>query len=46
MAELIWESQYDADGRKTAPLRVVILFQTARAADCRLVIAYVIKVRR
>jgi hypothetical protein len=28
MTELIWEGKYNKDCQKTAPLRIVLLFQT------------------
>jgi len=28
MVELTWEGKYDADGKRTAPLRVQLPFQT------------------
>src|SRR5262249_53518283 len=33
MTELIWEGKYDKDGRKTAPLRVALLFQTVETVN-------------
>src|SRR3990172_7988870 len=33
MAELIWEGKYDKDGRKTAPLRVALPFQTVETVN-------------
>jgi len=28
MAELIWEGKYDKDGKRAAPLRIALPFQT------------------
>lgn len=33
MTELIWDGKYDAAGRKTAPLRVALPFQTVETAN-------------
>ncbi len=33
MTELIWEGKYDADGRKVAPLRVALPFQTVETVN-------------
>jgi adenine specific DNA methylase Mod len=33
MAELIWEGKYDKDGKKTAPLRVALPFQTVETVN-------------
>ena len=33
MTELIWEGKYDKDGRKVAPLRVVLPFQTVETIN-------------
>jgi adenine-specific DNA-methyltransferase len=33
MTELIWEGKYDKDGRKTAPLRVALPFQTVETVN-------------
>jgi adenine-specific DNA-methyltransferase len=33
MTELIWEGKYDEDGRKTAPLRVALPFQTVETVN-------------
>jgi len=33
MAELIWEGKYDKDGRKTAPLRIALPFQTVETVN-------------
>ena len=33
MAELIWDGKYDAQGRKTAPLRVALPFQTVETVN-------------
>ncbi len=32
-AELIWEGKYDANGRRTAPLRVALPFQTVETVN-------------
>jgi len=32
-AELIWDGKYDADGRRTAPLRVALPFQTVETVN-------------
>ncbi|HEU4364273.1 MAG TPA: site-specific DNA-methyltransferase, partial [Candidatus Krumholzibacteria bacterium] len=32
-AELIWEGKYDADGRRVAPLRVALPFQTVEMVN-------------
>jgi len=31
--ELIWEGKYDADGRRVAPLRVALPFQTVEMVN-------------
>ncbi len=33
MTEIIWEGKYDKDGRKTAPLRVALPFQTVETVN-------------
>ncbi|HVC76966.1 MAG TPA: hypothetical protein VND96_10690, partial [Candidatus Micrarchaeaceae archaeon] len=33
MTELIWEGKYDKDGRKVAPLRVALPFQTVETIN-------------
>jgi DNA modification methylase len=33
MAELIWEGKYDKDGKKTAPLRIALPFQTVETVN-------------
>jgi adenine-specific DNA-methyltransferase len=33
MTELIWDGKYDKDGRKTAPLRVALPFQTVETVN-------------
>ena len=33
MVELTWEGKYDADGRRTAPLRVQLPFQTVETVN-------------
>ena len=33
MTELIWEGKYDKDGRKVAPLRVRLPFQTVETVN-------------
>ncbi len=33
MTELIWDGKYDADGKKTAPLRVALPFQTVETVN-------------
>ena len=33
MAELIWEGKYDKGGRRTAPLRVALPFQTVETVN-------------
>lgn len=33
MTELIWDGKYDATGRKTAPLRVALPFQTVETVN-------------
>ena len=33
MTELIWDGKYDSDGRRTAPLRVVLPFQTVETVN-------------
>jgi adenine specific DNA methylase Mod len=33
MVELIWEGKYDKDGRKTAPLRIALPFQTVETVN-------------
>ena len=33
MTELIWEGKYDADGRRVAPLRVALPFQTVETVN-------------
>jgi len=35
MVELTWESQYDADGRRTPPLRLQLPFQTVETVNER-----------
>jgi hypothetical protein len=32
-AELIWEGKYDADGKRVAPLRVALPFQTVETVN-------------
>src|SRR5207247_1519481 len=32
-AELVWEAKYDADGKRVAPLRVTLPFQTIEAVN-------------
>ena len=34
-AELIWDGKYDADGRRVAPLRVALPFQTVETSTSR-----------
>ena len=33
MVELIWEGKYDADGKRTAPLRIQLPFQTVETVN-------------
>lgn len=33
MVELIWDGKYDANGRRVAPLRLKLPFQTVRECD-------------
>ncbi len=33
MVELIWDGKYDADGRRAAPLRVALPFQTVETVN-------------
>ena len=33
MTELIWDGKYDADGRRVAPLRVALPFQTVETVN-------------
>ncbi len=33
MVELIWEGKYDADGKRTAPLRLKLPFQTVEMVN-------------
>jgi adenine-specific DNA-methyltransferase len=33
MTELIWDGKYDKDGRKVAPLRVALPFQTVETVN-------------
>jgi len=33
MVELTWEGKYDADGRRTAPLRLQLPFQTVETVN-------------
>jgi adenine-specific DNA-methyltransferase len=33
MAELIWDGKYDKDGRRVAPLRVALPFQTVETVN-------------
>ena len=33
MTELVWEGKYDGDGRKSAPLRVALPFQTVETVN-------------
>lgn len=33
MTELIWEGKYDKDGKRVAPLRVALLFQTVETVN-------------
>jgi len=33
MTELIWEGKYDKDGRKVAPVRVALPFQTVETVN-------------
>src|SRR5947199_9435489 len=33
MTELIWDGKYDKDGRKTAPLRIALPFQTVETVN-------------
>jgi hypothetical protein len=33
MTELIWDGKYDSDGKKTAPLRVALPFQTVETVN-------------
>lgn len=33
MAELIWEGKYGKDGKKTAPLRIALPFQTVETVN-------------
>ncbi|GEM_PF-6356079 len=33
VAELIWEGKYDKDGRRVAPLRVTLPFQTVETVN-------------
>ena len=33
MTELIWEGKYDKEGRKTAPVRIVLPFQTIETVN-------------
>ena len=33
MPELIWDGKYDKDGRRTAPLRVPLPFQTVETVN-------------
>jgi adenine-specific DNA-methyltransferase len=33
MTELMWEGKYDADGRRVAPLRVALPFQTVETVN-------------
>jgi hypothetical protein len=32
-AELVWEGKYDADGKRVAPLRVTLPFQTVETVN-------------
>jgi hypothetical protein len=33
MTELIWEGKYDGDGKKTAPVRIALPFQTIETVN-------------
>ena len=33
MVELTWEGKYDADGKRTAPLRIQLPFQTVETVN-------------